>query len=470
MQEVSKSQLFSLIECLKAKEIRELRKFLNSPMFNQREDVVELFEFLIKKIKKGNLKFDKKKLFVKIYPKKKFDPQGLRQLQSWLQKLIEKYLAYQSFMTDKLEVKLKLASVFRERNLSKHLQKTIKETETILKNTKIRNAEYYQSSFALDFEKHLSSASKRMATRNFEALAENLDHAFIIKKLQQACLTVAHQTVYKSEINQGLLEDILIYIEKNELKENSTIATYWYCYNALSYPNQKKLFTQFKSLLLPNQDRFPKNELRDLSLLAINYCIRKLNDGDKFFVKEGFSLYQMALKTNLLFLDGVMSRFTFRNIVAIGLKIKEYDWVENFIHEYHTYLETEYKESSYAINMASLEYGRNNLNKVLDYLQLTDHQDLLMNLSAKTLAAKTYFELNEMMLLDSHLHTMKVYIQRKKIIGYHRKNYLNFIRYLKRLVYLPTFEKEKKQILLEKIQSEEILTQKDWLIEKMQSN
>ncbi len=468
MAEVEKSQLLALLRCLTTKELKEVRKFLISPLFNQRKDVVDLFDLLIKKIKKGKLDFNKEQIFLRIYPSKKFNAQGLRQVQSWLQKLIEKYLAYQSFMDNDIEVKLKMLTIFRERNLPRHLQKSINEIENLLGSTKLRNVEYYQNSFALDFEKQIASSTKRMSARNFEALSKNLDYAFIVKKLHQACLTVAHQAVYHFEIDQGILSEILAYIEKKNLKDNPSIASYWYCYMALSHPEEKELFTHFKNLLLEHQQRFSKTELRDLYLLAINYCIRRLNDGDKYFAREGFSLYQTALASDLLLLDEVMSRFTFRNIVAIGLKIKEYDWVEKFINEYQPFLEEAYKESAYALNLATLEYDRNNLNLVLQHLQVADHKDLLMNLSAKTLAAKTYFELDEIMLLESHLQTMQIFIQRKKVIGYHRKNYLNFIRYLKKIISLPEFAKDKKWSLREKILAEEILTEKEWLIAKIQ--
>lgn len=151
----------------------------------------------------------------------------------------------------------------------------------------------------------------------------------------------------------------------------------------------------------------------------------------------------------------------------MGLKVKEYDWVEEFIKKYKSQLRKDFQVSAFALNMAQLEYHRNNRSQVLTLLQRADYKDLLMNLSAKTLAAKTYFELDEKELLEAHLQTMQVFIQRKKIMGYHRKNYLNFIQFLQKIIRLPNFEKEKRNKLLEKIRKAEFLTEKKWLLEKM---
>lgn len=465
-----RNQVFFLLKTLNVKEVREMKKFLKSPFFNQRKDVTIVFDFLMGKIQKGKAIPAKDRIFSKVYPDKKFDAQVFRQLMSWLQQLVEKYLAYQVMMKDELSVKLKLATVFRERELPRHNQKIIKSVESQLEKTKYRNADFYQHSFALEQEKYLSASIKRMTARNFHSLSEDLNIAFIIQKLQQACRLVAHQAVYNFDLELGLLPEVLEYIQKNRLENNPTIAAYQYCYFALIYPERIDYFSKFKKILFENTEKFPAPELRDLYLLAINFCIRRLNKGYREFAQEGLNLYQKGIEIKVLFINGILSRFTFQNIVAMGLKVKELDWVEQFILSYHQSLEIGYQESTYALNMALLEYNRKNLDAVLPLLQRADYKDLLMNLSAKTLAAKVYYELDEDLLLDAHLHTMQIYIRRKKVIGYHRENYLNFIRYLKKMVAARNSLKPEIESILNAVQKEKVLTQKEWFLEKLMAS
>lgn len=276
---MEKTQVFALLKTLSASEIRRFRKFLDSPFFNHRQDVLKVFQYLISKIQKGKNTITREKVFLKVYGDQKFEEQMFRQLLSWLQQLIEKFLTYEAMMSDEVAVKLKLTTIFRERNLPKHFQKTIKSADQLIEDIPFRNADFYEKKFQLENEKYLATAGKRMSTRNFESLSKNLDDAYIIKKLQQACLSVAHQTVYKFDLDLGMFQKVLDYIEKRELDKNLTIASYLYCYKMLLKSEREDFFIKFKTFLFQNEKRFAIHELRDLYLLAINFCIRQLNNG-----------------------------------------------------------------------------------------------------------------------------------------------------------------------------------------------
>lgn len=104
---------------------------------------------------------------------------------------------------------------------------------------------------------------------------------------------------------------------------------------------------------------------------------------------------------------------------------------------------------------------------MLQLLQKANYRDPLLNLAAKTLLLKTYFVLNEFDLLQSHLDAMRNYIHRKKVIGYHRNNYLNIIRFTERMLHL---EPSNRQVLGElriEIEKEAVLTEKEWLLEQV---
>ncbi|MFT6021824.1 MAG: hypothetical protein ACI9CQ_004635 [Saprospiraceae bacterium] len=75
--------------------------------------------------------------------------------------------------------------------------------------------------------------------------------------------------------------------------------------------------------------------------------------------------------------------------------------------------------------MARLAYSRKNFDGVFLLLQKVNYKDILFNLAIKTIALKTYFELGEIDLLESHMDAMQNYIRRKKDIGYHRELYSN---------------------------------------------
>ena len=69
------------------------------------------------------------------------------------------------------------------------------------------------------------------------------------------------------------------------------------------------------------------------------------------------------------------------------------------------------------------------LSMALKLLQKAEFGDLLLNLAARSLQLKIYYELQELDLLDSHLQAFRTFLRRKKELGYHRDNYLNTVRF-----------------------------------------
>lgn len=463
-----KSRLFELFDTFERSELRELRKFVTSPFFNQRDHVVQLFDFLV------HCKFEEKQppsrilAFQQLFPDQSYDDHKLRLSMSLLHKVFEKYLIWQQVNQSESSLKTNLARAYRQRNLSRHFTKTIATVKKLQDEHPHRNAEYYQTHYELYLEEYrFLSEQSRMENLNLQQVQENLDVAYITSKLRQSCFLLSHQTIYRKEYDFGMLAQLLTYLDQQTLLERPAISVYYHCYRALIDSEDSTHFEKFKALIFNHQDKFPKGELRDLFLLATNYCIRLMNQGAKRFAKEGLSIYKEGLKNEVLLLNGLVSRFTYRNIVAKAIISKDFDWAEDFIQSYKDRLIEKYRESTFSFNLAWLEYERKNYGQALDLLNKSIFSDLLLNLSAKTIAMKIYYELEAFDLLYSHLEAMKKFIQRKEIIAYHRKNYLNTIRFTKKLLELPIANRQVSSALYTEIEETASIAEKNWLLAQL---
>jgi len=65
------------------------------------------------------------------------------------------------------------------------------------------------------------------------------------------------------------------------------------------------------------------------------------------------------------------------------------------------------------------------------------------------------------------LDAMRNFIHRKRVLGYHRTNYLNIIKYTDKLLNVNRLDKKEVIKLKEIIGQEENLTEKEWLLEKV---
>ena len=247
----------------------------------------------------------------------------------------------------------------------------------------------------------------------------------------------------------------------------ANVAIYYHCFLMLGVHKEEVHFRTFKDLFLQHHASFDTNETRDLFLMGINYGIRKVNNGEERYFEDIMRLYEVALEGDHLLENGLLSRFTYYNIVAAALRTERFNWGEQFIQQYKLKQAKAYRESSFSFCKARLAYAKKDFDEALPLLQKANYKDPLLNLSAKVLLLKIYDELDELDLLQAHLDAMQNYILRKKVIGYHKKNYLNIIRYTKKLIGLNYFDKVAIEKLQLKVQQEEILTEKKWLLQQL---
>jgi len=462
------SRLYELFDALSRKDIRQLKKAVASPFFNQRQHVADLFHYLVRCKYERKSVPDRREAFACLFPTRVFDDHKLRLSMSLLLKVMEKYLVHKQVMGQGLGAQLALARAYRTLKLPGHFKKSITKAHQMQEKRGLRHAEHYQDEYALRLEEYrYHSAQRRMEDLNLQPVQENLEIAFITAKLRQTCFALSHRTVYKQEYDLGMLPEMLSYIERSDYRKVPAIAVYYYCYQVLAQPEERKQFETFKSLVFKHQHIFPKNELRDLFLLAANHCIRRMNEGEKRFAKEGLSIYKEGLKNEVLLLNGQLSRFTYRNIVAKAIVAKEYEWAATFLHRYKKHLEAAYRENTFCFNLAWLEYERKNYDLALDLINRSTFNDLLLSLSAKTIAMKIYYELGAYELLYSHLEAMRSFINRKKIITYHKQHYLNTIKFTKKLLDLPPSDPAQRQRLKQAIEASPVVAEKNWLLSQL---
>lgn len=465
---MQKSRLYEVFSAISPKDTKELKKFVASPFYNQRAHVVRLYAYLLNyKLAKDRLP-DRRAAFEYIWPKQDFDDHKLRLSMSLLLKVIEKYLIWQELSEEETVVKLKLSQAYRKLGLKRHFTKNMSAIKIAQETTVLRHAEYYQNQYLFFHEQYkFSSEQNRMKGVRLEEVLENFDVAYLASKLKQSCFVLSHQAIYKKEYNFGMLNQVISYIEENDYLKYPAISIYYYVYKALTEEGQNDHFLIIKSLIFEHQKLFPLDEIRDLFLLAVNYCIRQMNKGQSHFAKEGLDIYKEGLKNDILLLNGVLSNFTYSNIVAKAIVSKDFDWAAQFVHEYKPKLEPKHSESNFSFNLAWLEYEQKNYDKALGLLNKTHFTDLLLNLSAKTVTMKIYYELGAFDLLQSHLDAMRVFLSRKKILAYHKEHFSNTIKYAKKILDLPPTDKSLKKQLHVEISAISAIAEKKWLLRQL---
>lgn len=455
------SNLFQLINSFNTAEQSSVRRFLASPYYNQRKDIEPLFELLCEK-----KTLDKAAIWAKIYPGKHYDDTNFRLLMSYLNRLLETFLLAEQDNTPSLSHKLELAAIYRNRGLTGHYERNMRFIKREIEANPWRNTGYHSLLRDYYLERHETTIKLDPTdVASLQVLAHHTDVAYLTHRLRLICLELAQKNVYRSGEENPLHRIVIELAERDAWGSLPGIATYLSAYKMLKDPEEGGHYRAFKRQLEAQEAFFSTDEMREFYTFSINHCIRQTNRGEQNLEHEVFYLYQKALEAGYLFENGLLSRFTYHNIVAAALRCRELDWAEQFIPQYNNYLEENYRDSSFSFNQARLDYARNQFDSVLVLLQKANYKDPLLNLAAKTLLIKTYFVLQEHDLLQSHLDAMRNYIHRKKVIGYHRTNYLNIIRFTERIMHREPHNKPLLEELRTDIEKESVLTEKAWLLE-----
>ncbi len=465
------SKLIKLLKTLSTKELNQFKKYIRSPYFNENQKLIRLTDHILRYAPIYRHKaLNKETVFNQFFPGKSYDDLVIRHLISEILHLLNGFLKISGFRNNEASQQIQLLQEYRRRGLTKNFEKTYNKSKSLQTIQPYRDANFYFQQHHLETEYATYSAQqqKRLNEHNIQLAVESLDIYYLIKKLKYCCEILNFRNVTAFEYDILLMDEILSHLEKNIYEFIPAIAIYYQILMTLMDHEQEEHFDKLKMLLERNADKFPREEAFEMYTYAQNYCIKKINAGKSRFLDEIFSLYKSALAKELMLDNRQLSPWHYKNIVTTGLKLNEFDWVFDFIHDYQALIPVTHRENAFIYNRARYHFYRREYDKVLPLLQQVEFDDLYYNLDARTMLLKIYYEREEVELLYSMIDSFGIYLKRNKLISdYHRKNYLNFVYFTRKIFQLSPGEAVKADHLKEELSAIQHVTEKTWLEEQL---
>jgi hypothetical protein len=266
-------------------------------------------------------------------------------------------------------------------------------------------------------------------------LQEVIDHMTIfavLETLKYGCIIQSLQKISAHQIENHLLEPVMAVLENTRFLEIIQVRIYYHIYRVITEEDEEA-FRAFITDIKANNASFNLQDLKDLYLLAINFCIKKSNQNIEAYTRQAFELYIYAIGEGFLLEHHEISRFSFTNVVTLGLKLKEFDRTEQFVKKYSELIAPDYRKNTIDFNTAKLLYSREQYKKALKILLTNEFQDAIWNLNAKYLMLKIFFETGDMESFNSHLRSFRIYIKRRSNVGYHKQYFSQVLKSLTRL-------------------------------------
>ncbi len=469
------TKLYNILEYFDKYEHNRLYKYLNSPYFNKHEAIINLYELLRKNLfSKLPKPLDKEKLWKKIYKDQPYDDVKFRKLVSDLLKLVEGFLAQEVYQENPLHQATYLLEAVKRKKMEKLYNTAITAANRLSTKQNFRTASYYFYRYQIEksfYDLKQGISFKRDERGNLEEIINNLDWFYLAEKLKYYCDIQSQKTVVSHEYKLLFIDEIIEHLKKfhNAYEGIPLISLYYHIYlTQVETENEDHYFT-LKSLIEQHIEELPKEDANYIYNYALNYSIRKVNQGKRKFLREYYDTFQQSLDNELIFeTGGVLSPWHFRNSIFSALRLEEYDWVENFINQYGEKLPEGMRENAISFNLSMLYFYQKKYDKVIELLREVEYDDYSYNLVSKSMLIATYYEIDEYDPLDSLLESFRAYLNRHKNLPQSRRDlYMNLIKFTKKLSRIRPGDKEELKKLKAEIDNTKGIASEKWLREKI---
>lgn len=464
-------KLITLISLFSPLDLRNLKDFVHSPIYNKNENISQLIEYLI-----DNFQFPEKVsdeiLFSLIYPNTIFDKTQLSRLRYNAFALIEQFIIFKAQKSQPVHCAMALLAFYSTHQQSAFFEKAAEKIQSYFSQNTLNDSPRQYELFWVNetLARFKIQSQQRGVAVHLPEIEEHLNVFFISQKLELACTALSRKKVLQSEFQPEMLNEILNYIEtRPQLLNYPSVAVYFYLYKMLRFPNETQYFAPTCEIIAKYRHSFKLEEQKNLHAYLRNYCIFHINQGNKSFENELFSLFEAHLSMNyLLNTANQLQPTNFKNIVVLAVRLGHLTWTADFLEKYKSLLPENKQEETYQYCLARLFFEKKEYEFVCKVLINRDFEDIFFNIDARKLLLQSYYELQEWDLLDAALNRFRVFLHRNKTISEsHKLGNRNFVNILWKMVEHFPLNESLCEDLVKQIAETSPLAERNWLLAKI---
>ncbi|MEO8209650.1 MAG: hypothetical protein ABI840_03740 [bacterium] len=475
------SNLILMMGKLNAAEFKEFGEYTRSSYFNKSEGVIKLYEYIkIHYPDFDEIKMGKENVFRNILPDIEYDDAFMRKLMFNLSKLTEDFLVHENIKKDSFNYSKALLNELMVRDLKKLYTKKLKSINDEFIKQKIKNNEYYKNKYIIDSINESVVMKDKMVVNSKDRLdmylnnhTKSMIEYFLVEILCEYRFLINYKKIVRFDFNPAFYEIILNYMKKNESVHNVPLLSLYYNSLLLIIEKEKMHFQKLKELLIKEMSSFSWHDKYGTFAILVNFINDEYHKGNKQYANEGFELYKLIIQYKLYSgkEGGHFENALFKNIVKLGLLMKETDWTEKFINDYIEELLPEARDNTLYYSKARVNFAKGNYERSLEDLsKIVSIHDFHFKSQIKSLTLMIFIEkswINEAFdLIDASKH----YISYEKLLPeITKEKNMNFIKFCTEILKMKSKNsKEKINDLKYDLLNTENILEKEWLEEKIE--
>jgi len=486
---MNNSHVVELLKTLSKREFSNLLDFINSPFYVfpdkrkihktiSKKDIVSLYTILKKEYPKfEGPGIDRKVIFKKLYPARKFDDEKFRNIKYGFSGMLEMYLSIIDMTEDYIESRLHFLNQLRKRRTNEQFRLTLNNLNVMLDKSDLRNDEYYSRKLLLAENEWLFEG-KDENLKNSEAYMKALQNgmgyatnSFVMTMFKQLHYYHHYKHHLVTHIDTQFYDYVFRYFNDNKtLIENNPVLEILYAFLEIKTGGpDKSVLMKLKDQLNSSERNFIRPHYQFLYVDLYNICLEQYLKNESDYRDILVEVLKDCIQKDIYLEDGFIHEHSYKSIVSAALRLKEMRLAETLINSYKEMLPVKIREDAFSYNYASYYFINKEYEKALDYLSKVKNNDFYYTTEIYNLQLRIYFELNSLEpalnLIDSYKH---FFSHSRQLPKEYQIRYKNFLDYFEKLLKIKMGETKKEAGLLRiKLNKEKEVAFKGWLVGKL---
>jgi hypothetical protein len=368
------------------------------------------------------------------------DKQPLNRLLHGLKRYLEDFLVYQEVLNDPTAYQRLLISAYSRRAASPFLVEAAHKLEKSIASLP-ENTDYHKLMVEINITLYnhpsLIQYSKRPVTIH-DAIGA-IDHFWINSRLSFSWTAYLEAYTYKrldAETIAKVLRPVEAFHQTPSLAHNPFSNMYARAIETAVHNDwQIAHFEQIYDYAFSIMDQSPPKERMAMFNMLINYALLTNAKAEGNLLPRIVLLYQQGLASGALYRDSYLTYGDFTNMVVIGCRAGEFDWVQNLLLHESERLNPDFRDAALKLSNARLAFYQGEFRKALRHLQrrgkFLNEPDKLLD---KLLHIYCYYELDEYDMLEDALEAFRKFLERTSIGASMLAPSMEFARLLRRLI------------------------------------
>ena len=492
---MQQSKLLDFIKKIPQNELERLHDFVRSPFFNKGKDAqyhILLFEYIKNNVldfENSNLKKENIAL-VLFSTNDKVQIERLNKIMSGLTKLVEEYIIYTYSGLDKkgdfanhTKRNLILLKFYRKNDLDSKFDNLLNDLQKAQEEVIVKDKNFFLQQFDVEYAtlKEKTSKNQGKGNLNLPNALKYLDWYYFALRLELSNLlitqnrfTATQEKEYEQfrqfipfveSFEKDLPPIIKIALEVTKLISNSNSNT------------EMPIVENLIALLQKSKNELPTAFIYDVHASIRNYFTLLYNEGNLGVLKDLFEFQCYQLVEGYFYNDNKIQANAFISIVINALKLKQHEWVKQFLEKHEFAIIGDTDKALYQFNLENYYFSVKDYAKI-EYCFVYPYKDTHYLLAARRLEIKFLYEHEDFYALDFKIKAFSQFLfnNREKLSTIITDANSGFLAMVKKLILLSekklNTKKDDKFIAkitkLKESIKQGIVGEKEWLLDKLE--